>query len=148
MEAWQLWVLAAIVLFGAEMFTSDLVVGSVGIGCLCSALAARLGAAPVGQLLAFSVGTVVLMFGVRPRVKALLYRSADPRPSGTAALIGRPAVVVDAIGASAPGRVRIGAEEWRAVSDGVPLEPGREVVVVAVEAATLRVTTPEKPTED
>ena len=139
MEHWQLWVLAAIALFGVEMFTADMVVGSVGIGCLCSAVAARLGAPPVGQLVAFSVGTLVLMLGVRPRVKDLLYRSADPRKSGVQALVGQTAVVVEPIGRTAPGRVRIGAEEWRAESEEAPLDAGQEVVIVGVEAATLRV---------
>ena len=147
MDHWQLWVLGAIILFGVEMFTSDMLVGSLGVGCLCSALAARLGSPPVGQLIAFSAGTLILMAGVRPRIKQFLYRSADPRVSGVQALVGRVATVVDPIGKDAPGRVRIGAEEWRAVSDDGPHEKGLAVEIVDVEAATLRVRAQNKPKE-
>lgn len=148
MEYWQVWVLGAIVLFGVEMFTTDMVVGSIGVGCLCSAVAARLGAPMIGQLVAFSVGTLILMAGVRPRVKELLYRSADPRKSGVQALVGRKATVVDEISATGPGRVRIGAEDWRAVADDGPHPEGREVMVVAVEAATLQVRAQDEVKED
>jgi membrane protein implicated in regulation of membrane protease activity len=148
MEYWQLWVLGAIVLFGVEMFTTDMVVGSIGVGCLCSALVSRLGAPMVWQLVAFSVGTLVLMAGIRPRVKEWLYRSADTRKSGVQAMIGRTATVVDGISATAAGRVRIGAEEWRAVADDGPHPEGREVLVVAVEAATLQVRAQDETKED
>ena len=147
MDLWQVWVVGAIILFGVEMFTSDMLVGSLGVGCLCSALAARLGAPPVGQLIAFSVGTLILMAGVRPRIKNLLYRSADPRASGVKALVGQIATVVDPIGKDAPGRVRIGAEEWRALSEDGPHDKGLAVEIVGVEAATLRVRAQEKPKE-
>ena len=142
-----MWVLAAIVLFGAEMFTTDLVVGSVGAGCLFAAGAAGLGASLIGQLAAFSAGTVILMLAVRPRLKALLYRPADGRKSGVAALIGEEAAVVDPIARGAAGRVRIGGEVWRAVSEDAPLGAGETVVVEAVESATLRVRGGRKPGE-
>ncbi len=70
----------------------------------------------------------------------LALRAQLKRPStGREGLVGQRAVVVE------PGRVRVLGELWRAEGD-TPLEPGREVVVVAVEGLTLRVR-PRRPGE-
>ncbi len=60
-------------------------------------------------------------------------------PHGTEALIGRPAIVVEAC--APEGRVRIGAEHWsaRPKLDGETLAVGDHVNVVAADGYTLRV---------
>jgi membrane protein implicated in regulation of membrane protease activity len=56
-------------------------------------------------------------------------------------MIGLTATVVDGIeGRGAAGRVRIGAEEWRAVvPDETAVEAGARVEVLRVEGATVMV---------
>jgi membrane protein implicated in regulation of membrane protease activity len=138
-ELWFVWVIAAIVCFVVEIFTAELMLASVGLGCLGAGAAAFFGAPVNGQILAFILTTLALMFAVRPRLKRWLYRSGDPKPLGIDAYIGRQGEITEQVqGDVAPGRVRLGGEEWRAVShDRQPIDAGERVEVVSVEAATL-----------
>jgi membrane protein implicated in regulation of membrane protease activity len=142
MEPWLIWLILALAFFVLEMFAADFIVASVGVGCLVAGAVSLFGVSLEGQFIAFIVGTLALMLGVRPRIKAWLHRSADPRSTGTAALIGRTATIVDAVGnRNSPGRVKLGSEEWQAFTDdGRILDPSEVVTVKAVEAATLHVT--------
>ena len=60
-------------------------------------------------------------------------------PSNVDALIGKTAVVVEAIEPQRPGRVKYEGEEWRAQTDAPatgPIEPGRNVRIVRVDGVT------------
>jgi len=142
MYLWLIWFIIALVLFILEMIAGDFIVASVGVGCLVASGASLIGISLEGQFLAFILATLALMLGVRPRLKALLYRTADPQATGAAALIGQTATIVEPVGdRNSPGRVKLGSEEWRAYTgDGRVLDPPLLVTVLAVEAATLHVT--------
>ena len=140
-EIWHVWLIAGLVCFGVEMLTPEFVMGSVGFGCLGAGAAAFFGAPVNGQLMAFILVTLALMFAIRPRVKRWLHRGGDPRQTGVAALVGQIGKVEEAIpGGEDAGRVHLGSESWRAVSSiGKPIEVGDSVRVVSVDAATLSV---------
>jgi hemolysin III len=139
MQAWHIWVLAGLAFLALEMFTPELVLGTLALAMFAAAAAASGGASPAWQLVVFIVATLVLMLAVRPRLKRALYRGADSRPTGVQALIGRKGVVTEPVGGERnPGRVRLGGEEWRAITrDGRTIGAGGAVEVVAVEAATV-----------
>ena len=140
MEAWHIWIIVGVVLIILEMFTIGFVLASFGAACLLAAIPAALGWELNAQLAVFAVASLVLLFAVRPLFQKGIYKLSEPRRIGAAALIGQPGVVVERVGdLSAPGRVKVGSEEWRAVT----VEPmftfdrGTAIEVVAVDSATL-----------
>jgi membrane protein implicated in regulation of membrane protease activity len=52
------------------------------------------------------------------------------------AIVGSQGIVLTSIRRSAPGRVRIGGQEWRATADG-DIEEGAEIVVTAIRGVTV-----------
>ncbi len=59
-------------------------------------------------------------------------------PTNVDAIIGRSGIVLKDIARNTPGRVRVGAEEWRANSEE-EIGEGVEIVVTGVRGATLSV---------
>ncbi len=139
MDPWHYWLIGAFVLCILEMFTGDLVLLGFGIAAAGASIASSTGADKVGQLSTFGAVSVVFLVVVRPFAKRHLYKSSDPRKTNAAALIGQRATVVDEIpGGQDIGRVKLGGEEWRAVSvDGAAFPSGSTVSVTRVEGATL-----------
>jgi membrane protein implicated in regulation of membrane protease activity len=137
MPAWAVWALLAVLLAGAELSTPGLFVAGLLVApALAAALLAAFGVAAVVQLLVFVVGSAASVLLLRPVARRHLRTPAQLR-TGTAALVGAPAVVlerVDAVG----GRVRIGGEDWsaRAFMDDQVIEPGARVEIVKIEGAT------------
>jgi membrane protein implicated in regulation of membrane protease activity len=137
MPAWAVWVIAAVVLAGVELFTPGLfVAGLLVLPALAAALAATLGAGAAVQLIVFIVGSAGSALFLRPLARSHLRMPAQLR-TGTAALIGAPATVLQRVDRDG-GRVRIGGEEWsaRAFMDDQVIEPGSRVEVVKIEGAT------------
>jgi membrane protein implicated in regulation of membrane protease activity len=109
---------------------------SVGAGAaMLTALAG--GGGPV-QLVVFLVVTGVMFSLVRPIAKRHL--TTPPRiRTGTAALVGRPAIVLERIANDeGVGCVKIDGEVWtaRAFVDDEVIEPGARVQVMQIRGAT------------
>ena len=88
------------------------------------------------QLIVFIGGSVLSLGLLRPVARRHLGMPHHLR-TGTAALVGAKAVVLERVDAHG-GRVKIGGEEWSArpfVDDQV-LEPGTRVEVMKIEGAT------------
>ena len=134
-EPWQLWVVAGILALVIEMITPDMIVGSLGFGCFSASITAFVGGGVQPQLVTFIATTFLVMVGLRPVVKRVIYRGTDEHIVGVQSLIGQQGVVVDSVsGGLESGRVKLGGEEWRALSQsGQALEEGTRVVVVQVE---------------
>jgi membrane protein implicated in regulation of membrane protease activity len=140
MEPWHIWAIAGIICVILEMVSPAFFFGSFSAAALVTAAAAALGSSFNWQLATFAVATVVSLMAIRPVFLYHFYRSGDSRPVNADALVGQTAVVVDAIGEDGAGRVKVGAEEWRAVSEsGAPVEAGTRVEITAVSSATLTV---------
>jgi membrane protein implicated in regulation of membrane protease activity len=138
-EVWYLWVIAGLVLWIVEMYTSGFVVGIFGTACLIVAPVARVGTPFRIQVLVFVVGTAVLSFAIRPLVLKYLY---DRRLAKTNvdALIGKVGFVTVQINErNGTGNVRIGGEEWRAAASAgeLTIEVGERVVVEKIDGAKL-----------
>jgi membrane protein implicated in regulation of membrane protease activity len=90
------------------------------------------------QAVIFALVSVVLIPLTRPVARKMSRK--DAAKTNMDALVGRTAYVLTGIDAARnTGKVRIGSEEWRAISD-TPIPAESEVVVVQVEGTTLTVT--------
>ena len=131
------WLLAAALLAIGELGTPGLFfLGPVALAALAAAIAAGIGAGIVLQLLVFIGGSLASLALLRPIARQHLRMPALTR-TGTAALVGRQAVVLQRVDLDG-GRVRIGGEEWsaRPFFEGQVLEPGTRVEVAKIEGAT------------
>jgi membrane protein implicated in regulation of membrane protease activity len=135
--AWLAWAIAALLLAVGEILTPGLFfLGPVALAAVAAAIAAVAGAAVWLQIIVFAGASLASVGILRPIARAHLRMPAALR-TGTAALVGAPAVVLQRVDQNG-GRVRIGGEEWSArtfMPDQV-LEPGTKVEVVKIEGAT------------
>lgn len=140
-SAWHIWVIVGLVLFIAEILIPGFLVACFGVGCMAAALAAGVGGGTAWQLFAFSVGTLVVYFTIRPVVLRYLYPKDDTRKTNVDALVGRVGVVTIALDPqSGTGRVKVGGEDWRGVPmDDVTIDVGQRVEVVRVDGTKLLV---------
>src|SRR5437660_83737 len=111
-KPWMLWALLAAVLTMVEVATVTLVFLMLAAGAAAAAVTAAVGANPVIQLVAFSGVSVATLAVVRPIAYKKLHSAPEHR-TGTAALVGREATVVQHVDGH-DGRVRIGGEIWTA----------------------------------
>lgn len=141
------WVIAAFVMAVLEVFSLDLVFGTLVLGALSGALVAALGGDFRYQAVTASAVSLVLLAVVRPLVVKRLRLQGRFVPSGTAAHVGRPARVLAEV-SELGGRVKLAGEEWSARSDrpGDVHPVGEQVLVVAIDGATAVVTSGAGPT--
>ena len=132
MDIWVYWVVAALVLFIVEMFTSGFAVICLAIGALGGAAASLLDWSLEIQLLVFAVVSFVALIAVRPILKRLFFRKGEKVQTNVDAIIGKRGVVCVEIEADDDnGRVTIDGLDWRAKSDNnEPLPVGTKVEVV------------------
>jgi membrane protein implicated in regulation of membrane protease activity len=134
---WVIWAIVAVALAVGEILTPGLFfLGPVALAAVVAAIVAVLGAGVAVQLIVFIAGAVASLALLRPIARAHLHMPAISR-TGTAALVGTKAIVVERVDA-AGGRVRIGGEVWTALPymDGQVFEAGTRVEVAEIKGAT------------
>jgi len=137
MDSWVLWVVAACALAVGEMVTMGFYLAPFAVGALLASLGAGVGAGDGVAWAVFIVSSVGLLTVTRPIARR--HRSEPPRlRSGTAALVGRTAVVLERVGDHTSGRVRIDGEEWtaRSYEEDRVIEAGAKVQVMEIRGAT------------
>jgi membrane protein implicated in regulation of membrane protease activity len=137
MDPWVLWLLAAIVLAVGEIATMGFFLAPFALGAAVAALVALAGS-EVGAIVAFVAVTAASFGIVRPIARRHLHMPPQIR-TGTAALIGRDAVVLERIANhEGVGVVRIDGEVWtaRAFDDDKVIEQGSRVQVMEIRGAT------------
>jgi membrane protein implicated in regulation of membrane protease activity len=134
--AWVAWVVLAGLLGLAELHTLTLVLAMVAVAAGGAAVVAALGAGVVAQVLTFAGASLLLLGVVRPVARRHRQLPAGLQ-TGTAALVGRRAVVVQPVDHDG-GQVRIGGEIWtaRLYADGPAAPAGATVDVVGIDGAT------------
>jgi len=132
-----MWVILGAVLLTGELFTLGIMLGLVAVAALVAALVALAGASVALQIGAFIVASLALLLLVRPIARRHLIRTPIEARTGTAALVGQPALVLETVDRN-KGLVRIGGEIWtaRAYDESQTLEPGTRVEVMRIEGAT------------
>ena len=145
MVSWIVWLIVAVVLGVAELLTTTLAFGLIAIAAV---VAAVVGAFHVGlpfQLAAFVVAAGAGLGFIRP-IAIRHLKQPPPLRTGTAALVGRSAIVLEEV-TEHSGRVRIDGEEWssRAYDESLVIPVGTKVDVMQIRGATALVYPRELP---
>ncbi len=142
MDAWVAWIVAGAALAAGEVLTVGFFLAPFAVGSLAAAVVSGAGGGAALSWIVFLAVSAVLLLGVRPIVRRHARLPAHVR-TGTAALVGRDALVVAAIcGPENTGRVKIDGEVWTARAyDGEEIPEGARVQVVEIRGATALVTT-------
>jgi len=131
------WIIIGLALLIVEMMVGSFFLMWIGAGALLTALLAAIVPTVWVQGLFFALASVVLLLATRPLARSMHGRVTVP--SNVDRLIGAEGVVTQAIDSHAnTGRVRIGAEDWRARAAS-PIPDQTRVIVYAVEGTTLMV---------
>jgi len=138
MDPWVIWVVAACVLAVGEIATVSFFLGPFAGGAVIAAVVSLIGGGWVASTLVFLVVSVLLLAFLRPVARR--HRRQPPAlRTGAAALIGRPAVVLERISNDEGiGVARIDGEVWtaRAFDEDRVIEPGEKVTVIEIRGAT------------
>jgi membrane protein implicated in regulation of membrane protease activity len=134
-----LWVLAAVGLAVAELFTSSFFLIMFAVGALAAAGAAALDAPAVVQVLLFVIVSLIATLGLRPTLRRYFGRDAG-EVTPVAEIAGSEAVVLERVDADR-GMIKIDGEYWqaRALDSGQVMEPGERVHVVEIKGVTAMV---------
>ncbi len=142
MESWVLWLIAACALGVGEMLTLGFFLAPFAAGALLAAVVALLGAGAAVAWAVFLVASIAALLVIRPIARS--HRRTPPRlRTGTNALIGKPAIVLERIANhEGAGCVKIEGEVWtaRAYDEDEVYDVGHRVEVVEIRGATALVT--------
>jgi membrane protein implicated in regulation of membrane protease activity len=138
MSAPVLWIIAACAFGVGEMLTTSFFLAPFGVGALVAALVAVIGGPAALAWITFILVSLLMLWVVRPIARS--HRRMPPQiRTGTAALVGKHAVVLERIAnREAVGCVRIDGEVWtaRAYDEDRVIEAGADVEVVEIRGAT------------
>lgn len=138
MALWTFWLILAVGLLIAELFTQSLTCLYVGIGALCAMGIAIAGGQWVASTVTFVVATAVIYFATIKWRNKLLKRLHAPHHdalSGMDALKGRSGTVM----ITDRPRIKIDGDLWqiKAANSKVALSDGAQVRVVGYDSAIL-----------
>jgi membrane protein implicated in regulation of membrane protease activity len=136
MEDWVWWMIAAGVLAVGEIATLGFFLGPIAVAAVASAIVALAGGGPAPQWIVFIAVSLASLLVLRPIAKRHL-RTPGQLRTGTAALVGRQAVVLERVDRDG-GQVKLAGEVWtaRAYDDDESFEPGARVEVMKIDGAT------------
>jgi membrane protein implicated in regulation of membrane protease activity len=139
MDAWVIWLIAACVLGVGEMHQGGFYLAPFALGALLAALVGVLGVGAGLSAVVFAIASVLVFAALRPVARR--HRRLPPAiRTGAAALIGRPAIVLERIANhEGVGCVRIdGGEVWtaRSYDENEVIDAGERVEVVEIRGAT------------
>jgi membrane protein implicated in regulation of membrane protease activity len=136
MDEWVIWLIVAVAFGVGEIATLGFFLGPFAGGALVAAVVSGAGAPTALSWVAFLVVSIVLLAALRPI--ALRHRRQAPSlRTGTAALVGRTATVVERVREDG-GSVRLDGEIWtaRPYDEDQVFEAGTRVQVLEIRGAT------------
>jgi membrane protein implicated in regulation of membrane protease activity len=137
MEVWLIWLIAAIVLGVAEVFTLTAALGMLAGAAAITAASAGIGLPLPLQLVVFVLASAAGVLLVRPIAQRHMLQPQLER-FGIEALVGKSAYVVREV-TDRDGRVRIDGEEWTAraaFDDSLVIPVGATVDVMRISGTT------------
>jgi len=136
LDSWLIWLIVAGALAVGEVLTLGFLLGPLALAAAVTAAAAGAGASTEIQLVIFILGSLASLLVFRPIAQRHMRTPAQLR-TGTAALVGRPALVLEAVDRDG-GRVKIGGEEWtaRSYDEDRSFTEGARVEVMRIDGAT------------
>jgi membrane protein implicated in regulation of membrane protease activity len=142
MDPWVLWLIAAVIFAVGEIATLGFFLAPFAGGALLAAIVAAAGAGTLISLLVFLLVSGVLLGALRPLARSHRRMPAQLR-TGTAALVGRTAMVTERISNDdGTGCVKLEGETWtaRSFDEDAVFERGNRVHVIEIRGATALVT--------
>jgi membrane protein implicated in regulation of membrane protease activity len=135
-EDWVWWLVAAGVLAVGEIATLGFFLGPIAVAASAAAIVALAGAGLAIQWVVFIAASLGSVLVLRPIARRHLKTPASLR-TGTAALVGAPAVVLQRVDGNG-GQVRIGGEVWsaRSYDEDDAFEEGARVEIMKIDGAT------------
>jgi membrane protein implicated in regulation of membrane protease activity len=135
-DDWVWWMIAAGVMAVGEIATMGFFLGPIAVAATLTAIVALVGAPLAIQWVVFIAASLGSLLVLRPIARRHL-RTPPSIRTGTAALVGGPAVVLERVDRDG-GQVKIGGEVWsaRAYDDDDTFEPGARVEVMKIDGAT------------
>jgi membrane protein implicated in regulation of membrane protease activity len=136
MDDWVWWVIAAGGLAVGEIFTMGFFLGPIAVAAVLAAIVSLAGGGLAASWVVFIAASLGSLLVLRPIARRHLRTPARIR-TGTAALVGGPATVVERVDQDG-GCVKIGGEIWtaRAYDEDDSFEPGARVQVMKIDGAT------------
>jgi membrane protein implicated in regulation of membrane protease activity len=136
MEDWVWWVIAAGGLAVGEIFTMGFFLGPIAIAAMLAAIVSLAGGGLAASWVVFIAASLASVLVLRPIARRHL-RTPPRIRTGTAALVGGPATVIERVDRNG-GQVKIGGELWsaRAYDEDDSYEPGARVEVMKIDGAT------------
>ena len=136
MDDWVWWIIAAGLLAVGEIATLGFFMGPIAIAATLAAIVAAIGAGLAAQWIVFIAASLASLLVLRPIARRHLRTPASLR-TGTAALVGGPATVIQRVDRDG-GQVKIGGDVWtaRSYDEDDSFEPGARVEVMKIEGAT------------
>jgi membrane protein implicated in regulation of membrane protease activity len=136
MDEWVWWMIAAGVLAVGEIATVGFFLGPVAIAAVLAAIVALVGGGLALQWAVFVAASIASLLVLRPLARRHLRTPARLR-TGTAALVGAPALVLERVDVNG-GQVKIGGEVWsaRSYDEDEVIEPGARATVMKIDGAT------------
>ena len=136
MDDWVIWLIAALALGAGEVLSMGFFLAPFAIGALVAAVVSAAGAGFVIAGVVFLVVSTLALLTLRPVARRHLRTPAQLR-TNTAALVGKPATVVEEV-SHAAGCVRLEGEVWtaRPYDDDEVIAAGRRVQVMEIRGAT------------
>jgi membrane protein implicated in regulation of membrane protease activity len=134
--SWIVWLIVAAVLGVFELMTTTLALGIIAAAAVVGAV---VGAFHLGlpiQVVAFVAASAAGLAFVRPIAMRHIKQPPLLR-TGTAALVGRSAIVLEEV-TEHGGRIKVGGEEWssRSYDETLIIPVGRKVDIMQIEGAT------------
>ena len=128
--------IGAAALAAGEVITFGFLLGPLALAALVTAAVAAIGAGIELQIAVFIAGSLASLLFLRP-VAMKHMRTPPSLRSGTAALVGARAVVLERVNADG-GQVKLGGEVWtaRPFDEDEVMEEGARVEVLKIEGAT------------
>jgi membrane protein implicated in regulation of membrane protease activity len=136
MEEWVWWMIAAGGLAVGEIFTMGFFLGPIAIAAVLAAVVGLAGGGLALQWIVFIIASLGSLAVLRPIATRHLRTPAQIR-TGTAALVGAPALVLERVDGRG-GQVKIAGEVWsaRSYDEDDSFEPGTRVEVMKIDGAT------------
>jgi membrane protein implicated in regulation of membrane protease activity len=140
-EIWHIWIIIAVILFILEIFTPAFLAVCLGIGCIFAGIFSAMDFGIKIQLLAFSIGTLISFFGVRPFILKYGHRKSGDLKTNVDALVGKVGKITITIDNNQnQGRVTVEGDDWKAESENNEiLNAGEKVEIIKVNSTILTV---------
>jgi len=134
-EIWHIWIIMAVILFIAEIFYPTFLPACLAVGCIFAGIFSAFDCGLKVQLIAFSVGTLITFFGIRPFMLKYFHRKSDKTKTNMEALVGKIGRVTETIHqTNNEGHILVEGDIWKAET-----ENDDEIVAVGEKVEILKV---------